>query len=968
MSGMMPEWHPEEHIQAAQSFCMSHGAGIMPECSKVMIYMMSNGMTMHSAAEWDIFTSLLRTEMVGLTVNLQKLRNESPTIRAFSDNLFRNEIRLATESHEIRLATEPYDFRLMIEPYHRRARDTKNPLDRPLDLIQWLLESGQDPNTCLEARNENGPVTPIGHAIRAGHENLVHLLLQFDACINENQANRDGQTVIDLALEYPGSTATQLRIVKVLSGHYHPPDPHELLCAAIELRDIEFTKDLLHCDIDITKTRNPLRNHRSRMGIESYYIEIRSPLAMAMIKGGDFADLLLTQFLLKDRSDIYIASDVFIAAACGGDLSIMLRLYDLQPFGTTCDCKGVTPLQAAVASGSLAICEFLLERHGGASTALLLAAAMQNHANVLPLLIRYGACPRDLVQQDDISWLKLFVEIGSGVDETPRSILRMMFDLGLWDEWPIDCLSILIRSGALVDGDVARLAERWWDKSVADALDAGGNPNDRDLDGRTALQCALEEDHPPGQGRSERLLTVEILLKAGAKLNGGEVVKAIQSKDVELLIVLLRHGGSLTDVDEMGVCCLEAEITARNDESLQQLLEAQEGQIHAGPFCAAIQDQDWALVERLFARRHMQEGPHLLEGAAIGLAARFGRLDVLGKLLSRFTHPSVLYKALIPSWLAECSEITEGYTKLRGYWTSSSCIKRPLTGSPLVLAALSEDTSGFRELLRRGCCPDRLTFATIARMSKVSEYVEILRESDVRLCGARYNDEPVKAPLCVAIASWNDPMARYLIDSGADVNEHEVRMYKGTSPLQKAVEKNILNMVNYLLKNGASINAPPAFRSGATALQFAAIGGQIGVARHLIELGARVNARGARLNGSSALEGAAKHGRLDMVALLIHHGALTVGPGRQQLIRAVKLAQTRGHDAAVGLLKQECGWTVEDQDDLEDDFLDKFPGCEDCGRSYCCDEYHDEDSQCIHDYTEEEERYYADEGVNCMFT
>ncbi|SCO78550.1 uncharacterized protein FRV6_02763 [Fusarium oxysporum] len=634
MSGMMPEWHSEEHIQAAQSFCMSHGADIMPECFKVMIYMISNGMTMHSAAKWDIFTSLLRTEMVGLTVNLQKLRNESPTIRAFSDNLFRNEIRLATE---------PYDIRLTTEPYHRRARDTENPLDRPLDLIQWLLESGQDPNTCLEARNENGPVTPIGHAIRAGHENIFHLLLQFDACINENQANRDGQTVIDLALEYPGSTATQLRIVKVLSGHYHPPDPHELLCAAIELRDIEFAKELLHCDIDITKTRNPLRNHRSRMGIESYYIEIRSPLAMAMIKGGGFADLLLTQFLLKDGSDIYIASDVFIAAACGGDLSIMLRLYDLQPFGTTCDCKGVTPLQAAVASGILAICEFLLERHGGASTALLLAAAIQNHADVLPLLIRYRACPRDLVQQDDISWLKFFVEIGSGVDETPRSILRMMFDLGLWDEWPIDCLSILIHSGALVDGDVARLAERWWDKSVADALDAGGNPNDRDHNGRTALQCALEEDHPPGQGKSERLLTVEILLKAGAKLNGAEVVKAIQSKDVELLMVLLRHGGSLTDVDEIGVSCLEAEITARNDESLQQLLGAQEGQIHAGPFCAAIQDQDWALVERLFAHRHMQEGSHLLEGAAIGLAARFGRLDVLGKLLSRFTHPNYYY-------------------------------------------------------------------------------------------------------------------------------------------------------------------------------------------------------------------------------------------------------------------------------------------------------------------------------------
>ncbi|KAF4343764.1 Sex-determining fem-1 [Fusarium beomiforme] len=928
MCGMMPEWHSDEHVQVAQSLCMSHGADIIPECLKIMIYMISNGMTVHSASEWDRLTCLIRTQIFEFTANLKNLRNESLTIRAFSDRLFKDEIRWAAQWRD---------------PLRRDAID---PLDRSLDLIHWLLESGQDPNTGSEY-DGIGPVTPIGSAISAGHLKLVLLLLRFDAYINEDQANRDGQTVVDIALESRAPTATKLRIVKALSEHSRPPDLHELLYAAIALFDFEFATELLHHGIDITKTIGPLRNRGIIPSPIVYHDGIRSPLAIAILRGGDFADLLLNQSPIKDRPAMFIPVDIFIAAACGGDLSIMLRLYELQSPGEECDSRGVTPLRAAVAT------------------------AVQDHVDVLNLLIRHRACPRGLLRKEDVSWLdSFFPEVCAIIDEKPRSILEMMFDMDWSDEGPMDCLSILIHAGALADGVVANLAEMWWHKSVADALDAGGSPNDVNVDGETALQCALQEiprsklsraEIPRSKlSRAERFLTVKALLKAGAMLKGGEVVKTIQLKDVDLLMLLLQHGGSLTDVDDKGVCCLEAEISARNDESLQELLEAQDHEIHAGPFCAAIQSQDWALVKRLFARRHMQEGCHLLEGVAVGLAARFGQLDILERLLARFTHPSVLNKALLPPWLlAGSRDIYDRYTELEGYEIPSSGNRGQLTGSPLVLAALSEDVSGFRELLRRGCVPDRLSFMIVARMSRVPLYVEVLREMGLSPSNAINENEPGQMLLYTAIDSSNDPMARYLIDSEADVNELGTSVLRSTSPLQKAIERNNLSMVDYLIEKGASVNAPPAFIRGATALQFAVIGGQIGVARRLLKLGARVNARGARGNGRSALEGAAENGRLDLVVLLVNHGALTVGPGREQLICAVKLAQRQGHYAIVAWLKQECNWTDEDQKHLGEYLLGNYSGSKNCHRLHCCDEYHDSDSLCIHDYTEEEDRFYA---------
>jgi ankyrin repeat protein len=65
-----------------------------------------------------------------------------------------------------------------------------------------------------------------------------------------------------------------------------------------------------------------------------------------------------------------------------------------------------------------------------------------------------------------------------------------------------------------------------------------------------------------------------------------------------------------------------------------------------------------------------------------------------------------------------------------------------------------------------------------------------------------------------------------------------------------------------------------------------------------------VNAHGSEKDGYTALEAAAKYGRIDMLKLLLNAGAdITSDFGRSQLMRALDLATTMGHDAAAKFLK-----------------------------------------------------------------
>lgn len=140
------------------------------------------------------------------------------------------------------------------------------------------------------------------------------------------------------------------------------------------------------------------------------------------------------------------------------------------------------------------------------------------------------------------------------------------------------------------------------------------------------------------------------------------------------------------------------------------------------------------------------------------------------------------------------------------------------------------------------------------------------------------------------------------ISPKTDVN-HLGKGVRRRTPLQLAVEKGNMEIVNILLSRGAKIDSPPAQHGGVTTLQIAAIQGFIGIARRLLDLGADLNEAPARYFGRTALQGAAEHGRIDMLQMLLEGGTLIVGEGEQQYLKAVELAESNGHNAAARLLK-----------------------------------------------------------------
>jgi hypothetical protein len=96
----------------------------------------------------------------------------------------------------------------------------------------------------------------------------------------------------------------------------------------------------------------------------------------------------------------------------------------------------------------------------------------------------------------------------------------------------------------------------------------------------------------------------------------------------------------------------------------------------------------------------------------------------------------------------------------------------------------------------------------------------------------------------------------------------------------------------------------PYLISGATALQFAAIGGFLGIAILFLEYQVDLDAAGAQFNGRTALEGAAELGRIDMLKMLLNAGVNIHGGGQIQYERALNFPSKNGHHAARQMLEE----------------------------------------------------------------
>lgn len=113
-----------------------------------------------------------------------------------------------------------------------------------------------------------------------------------------------------------------------------------------------------------------------------------------------------------------------------------------------------------------------------------------------------------------------------------------------------------------------------------------------------------------------------------------------------------------------------------------------------------------------------------------------------------------------------------------------------------------------------------------------------------------------------------------LLRHGASINA-PISSIKGRSELAFAVELNDMELVQQLLDCGAEINSPPAPKAGRTALQAAACLNtpNLAMIQLLLKKGALVNASAARWLGRMPLEAAAIQGHFQIVRVLLEAGA-----------------------------------------------------------------------------------------------
>jgi hypothetical protein len=136
-----------------------------------------------------------------------------------------------------------------------------------------------------------------------------------------------------------------------------------------------------------------------------------------------------------------------------------------------------------------------------------------------------------------------------------------------------------------------------------------------------------------------------------------------------------------------------------------------------------------------------------------------------------------------------------------------------------------------------------------------------------------------------AAAAGNLQIMGFLVDLGVDVNVSRKRIDGISTPLHEAARKNQIGAVNWLVENGAEVDA--GFNQNGTPLIGAAIGGHLESVSRLVELGADINAsyEVETVDGGSvtlnAIKAAGLKGLSNVTEFLVKSGATENGNSEQ---------------------------------------------------------------------------------------
>ncbi|KAH8660503.1 ankyrin repeat-containing domain protein [Xylariales sp. PMI_506] len=609
----------------------------------------------------------------------------------------------------------------------------------------------------------------------------------------------------------------------------------------------------------------------------------------------------------------------------------------------------VPPLHFMVHRGNLSLVQLLLKFKADPTTfhPLRFAAlhGTDKHLEIADLLLSHN-CTLDILRDDTLSYAS-----------TP-SALQLA---AIWGHTKFACF--LLQKGADMNAaagsygpPLACAIEHGANDLAHLLLDRGADVNcDPGVEGFTALQSAAkvqnhamvkklldhgaEADAPPARVQGESalccaagngdLVLCKVLLQAGADVNGistlrccrvrAPVAAAVVSGNCQLVRFLLDQGADINYqlcLSTKTSSCLEREPTLlmraceqRNMGMLELLLSygASPCQPQDTSIVAAAKHQEFQMMRIL-----LNAGADINAVDDDGLSALWVAVDsedetMVQFLLDEGASPNLSISTMeyrLPL-VAAAQKSTRKMAEILLSAGAELNAATEMFGSALQAAAAAGSVAMVEFLLAAGAkvdgCPQYPYTGTalqVAIEKRQMEVVWVLINAGANLnCPAKLKSWSIldgtadfvsqsnfntSTALQAAIISRNVDLVSFLLRNGAQANDNP-GSHLGLNSVQLAVQRGDTNLVQHLIQHGADVNCPAGHIRGLTALQTAAKRGNYDMVELLLKKGADINAPACDERGYTALQAAASRGYLRIARLLLNNGAVVNAPGSRLL-------------------------------------------------------------------------------------
>ncbi|KAM5354746.1 hypothetical protein ACJ41O_001393 [Fusarium nematophilum] len=323
----------ERHRDTVQLLANSRRDSI-PNCLRLIIYNISNAMVRPNMEDgtWEATHDLLfMTGLLEAADGLKTVRQQSVTVRAFMDNLFRSAINYIIKNGRGQGQGTVVSVKM------------RRNVDKAQGLAQWLLSLGQTPDVLVPQDIFAAGLdltTALDKAIKFKQSDVVELLLKAGADTSLTLRSPPHESLVHRAINYEPLDVDARRTIEALvrcKACTALDEAH----AAILLEDKDLFKKALQRGADLTSAVQVSKNH---------LVYQQTALSVAARVNTEAVRQVLGH--LKHEHPFtptatFITPDVFIAAAIAGDADVISYLHDINPIGFMVNEHGITPLQVA---------------------------------------------------------------------------------------------------------------------------------------------------------------------------------------------------------------------------------------------------------------------------------------------------------------------------------------------------------------------------------------------------------------------------------------------------------------------------------------------------------------------------------------------------------------------------------------------------------------------------------------------